>query len=112
MARVPHGRGDEPQSAVGQRIKVYAFPTGVGMNRETMRSHHFPRGVPHGRGDEPNRFLPVPCGPCAFPTGVGMNRIQRRTLIRVRGVPHGRGDEPTEAACASRYNKRSPRAWG
>ena len=54
-------------------LSTFAFPTGVGMNRDTVSPASLRAGVPHGRGDEPFSGLLSALLPLAFPTGVGMN---------------------------------------
>ena len=52
--RVPHGRGDEPDTNLATRGFRQVFPTGVGMNRAHLLREAVAIRVPHGRGDEPS----------------------------------------------------------
>ena len=149
---VPHGRGDGPSSSSsyscplgrsprawgwteprhGTGLPVSAFPTGVGMDRTTIRSMRTGASVPHGRGDGPVREhgdvvftqrsprawgwtdYPAGRGPAgfAFPTGVGMDRGRIRLVWGSSCVPHGRGDGPLFLVVRLPVVARSPRAWG
>ena len=53
ITRIPHARGDEPNTAATLRGTRNVFPTHVGMNRLTVTPPEAPRGIPHARGDEP-----------------------------------------------------------
>ena len=56
--RVPHSRGDEPQSGWHHGDLTAAFPTAVGMNRIEYEENEAARSVPHSRGDEPKLTIP------------------------------------------------------
>ena len=51
--RVPHRRGDEPDTPGVEMKNGPVFPTGVGMNRWRPLIHLARACVPHRRGDEP-----------------------------------------------------------
>ncbi len=50
---IPHGCGDEPIPAPGQRMAGIVFPTDVGMNRTIGFRFLYMLRIPHGCGDEP-----------------------------------------------------------
>jgi len=51
--RIPHGCGDEPQSAPLAVQLLHVFPTDVGMNRIANQKGGVGKSIPHGCGDEP-----------------------------------------------------------
>ncbi|AFD28156.1 hypothetical protein DGo_PE0012 (plasmid) [Deinococcus gobiensis I-0] len=150
--RVPHRRGDGPvlikrqdeqatrsPQAWGWTVHYSrvpelpnAFPTGVGMDRNSPHGVRSSRSVPHRRGDGPPRFLssalklarsPQAWGwtarldhPArflgAFPTGVGMDLQPHSGTPRRHGVPHRRGDGPRHNGSSFSSRQRSPQAWG
>ncbi len=116
----------------GDDLAGVAFPTHVGMDRQSHRRLHRARRVPHARGDGPftklHHFLLSRRSPrtwgwtagitqvreaaFAFPTHVGMDRRVGEGPEALESVPHARGDGPSPSLAGSSDGERSPRTWG
>ena len=90
-SRVPHGRGDGPETSVEYGNEKWCSPRAWGWT-----------------GDRPCR----PTRRDVFPTGVGMDRWRQQVEGQLGGVPHGRGDGPRYSSIYAAPGTCSPRAWG
>jgi len=91
LNRVPHTRGDEPQS----------FSTSFGKKTCSPHAWGWTAGLLDGNA-----------GGRVFPTRVGMNRNVKLKYALFKSVPHTRGDEPHGHQRAYYAKKCSPHAWG
>ncbi len=90
IRRVPHARGDGPESYELAMRHLWRSPRTWGWTTDCDEN------PPEG----------------AFPTHVGMDRCVFHRIRALGRVPHARGDGPWLPASSCRIAKRSPRTWG